>query len=47
MINTSELRIGNIILLQNIYFAQYGEDFSVSEHDLKIAWRTVKAFCRQ
>lgn len=47
MINTCELRIRNIILLQNIYFAQYGEEFSVSEHNLKIAWRTVKAFYRQ
>ncbi len=33
--------------LQNVYFAQYGEEFGVSEHDVKIAWRIVKAFNRQ
>ena len=42
MINTSELRLGNI--MQNIYFAQYGKEFGVSEQDVKIAWRTAKAF---
>lgn len=29
--------------LQNIYYAQYGEEFDVSEQDVKIAWRTAKA----
>lgn len=32
--------------LQNIYFAQYGKEFGVSEQDIKIAWRTVKALNR-
>lgn len=32
--------------LQNIYYAQYGEEFEVSEHDVKIAWRTAKALNR-
>ena len=32
--------------LQNIYYAQYGEEFCVSENDVNIAWRTVKALNR-
>ena len=30
--------------LQNIFFAQYGEEFGVSMNEIKIAWRTTKAF---
>lgn len=28
--------------LQNIHFTQYGEEIDISEHDVKIAWRTAK-----
>lgn len=28
--------------LQNIHFAQYGEEIDISEHEVKIAWRTAK-----
>lgn len=28
--------------LQNIHFAQYGEEIDISEHDAKRAWRTSK-----
>lgn len=28
--------------LQNIHFAQYGEEIDISEHDVKIAWRAAK-----
>ena len=28
--------------LQNIHFAQYGEEIDISEHDVKIAWRIAK-----
>ena len=32
--------------LQNIFFAQYGEEFGINEHDVKIAWCTAKALNR-
>lgn len=28
--------------LQNIHFAQYGEEIDIGEHDVKMAWRTAK-----
>lgn len=28
--------------LQNIHFVQYGEEINISEHDVRMAWRTAK-----
>lgn len=29
--------------LQNVHFAQYGEEIDISEHDVKTAWRLAKS----